>query len=445
MHVLIKLLTGLRTRHGIPRSMGNGSVMIWTHNLKTMDFSESFVPRQAPAGTRGIPAVTIGAGVQWSQLYDAVAARNRTIVGGFGAGGSVGAAGGWPMGGGHSALSPVYGLGVDNILQMEVVLADGSFVTTNDYMRPDLFWALRGGGGPSFGIATSLTYRVHPDASLVSGNFQAVTDSMESYVALLDAVQSYVPYLSDNGYSGFYPFAPQFVAFTYIKLNGSVEAARAFFAPIYERLGSIPGVNVTFAETVPYRRFHDWYDQGWGHDSANVIGFNYTASEPAGFNAAQASRLLPRRVYEDPGTRAQLTQMLSQIPTGGRGFLVCGGAVSRVRRDAVAANPAFRDAVVAMTLGTAFPEGSTPEQVQQFFQVVSSWGQGLRDLTPESGTYLNEADILEPNFTQAFWGENYPRLVRAKRRYDPNLVFVTVQSVGSEHWDANVDCQLEPF
>lgn len=419
--------------------------MIWTHNLKTKQFTESFVPTQAPAGTRGEPAVTIGAGVQWGELYDAAAAHNHTIVGGYGAGGSVGAAGGWPMGGGHSALSPLYGLGADNVLQIQVVLADGSFVTTNRYLRSDLFWALRGGGGPSFGVATSLTYRLHPDASLVSGNFMAITNSTESYVALLDAVQSYVPVFSDNGYSGFYPFSPQSVSFTYVKLNGSLDAASAFFTPIYERLGSIPGVNVTFARTVPYARFYDWYNQGWGHDSAHVIGFNYTASEPAGIYAAQSSRLLPRRIYEDPTTRAQLTQILAQIPTGGRGFQVLGGAVSQIPRDAISANPAFRGGLVAMTLGTLIPPNSTPEQTQQFLEVVSSWGQQLRDLTPDSGTYLNEAEVNQPNFTSDFWGENYPRLVQVKKRYDPHLVFMAPQTVGAEHWDATTDCQLTPF
>ena len=61
--------------------MGNGSIMLWTHYMKSIDFSESFVPQDAPQGTTGVSAVTIGAGVQWGDLYDAVSTQGHTIVG----------------------------------------------------------------------------------------------------------------------------------------------------------------------------------------------------------------------------------------------------------------------------------------------------------------------------------------------------------------------------
>ena len=61
--------------------MGNGSLMLWTHNMKGIDFNENFVVQSAPKGTQGQPAVTINAGVTWGELYDAVFAHNHTIVG----------------------------------------------------------------------------------------------------------------------------------------------------------------------------------------------------------------------------------------------------------------------------------------------------------------------------------------------------------------------------
>lgn len=99
---------------------------------------------------------TLGAGVQWFEAFEAAKEHNVLIVGGFSLRGSVGAAGGWLAGGGHSALAPNYGLGtsnslsharsnspsftgVDNVLEIEIVTADGNLVVANSYQNQDLF------------------------------------------------------------------------------------------------------------------------------------------------------------------------------------------------------------------------------------------------------------------------------------------------------------------
>jgi len=120
-------------------------------------------------------AFTFAAGIQWFEAFEAAKQHNRVIVGGFRVRGSVNAAGG-----GHSAMSPNYSLGmsnlpqcptrsyshnfagVDNVSEMTIVTADGNHVVTNSYSNPDLFWALRGGGGGTWGVITSVTYREHP-------------------------------------------------------------------------------------------------------------------------------------------------------------------------------------------------------------------------------------------------------------------------------------------
>lgn len=83
---------------------------------------------------------------------------------------TVGASGGYLAGGGHSILSPVHGLGVDNAMQMKVVLPNGTHVTASRCQNQDLFFALRGGGGGTFGVVTETTARVFPETQLqVSG------------------------------------------------------------------------------------------------------------------------------------------------------------------------------------------------------------------------------------------------------------------------------------
>jgi FAD/FMN-containing dehydrogenase len=72
----------------------------------------------------------------------------------------VGVAGGWVQGGGHSPFSPLYGLAVDNVLEFKVVTADGNLIVVNDVVNQDLFWALRGGGGGTWGVVVEATFKV---------------------------------------------------------------------------------------------------------------------------------------------------------------------------------------------------------------------------------------------------------------------------------------------
>ena len=87
-------------------------------------------------------------------VYAAADKNNVLVVGGNAQ--SVGAGGGYILGGGHSSISPLFGLAVDNVLEADVVIADGTLLTTNACTNSDLFWAIRGGGGGTFGITTRI-------------------------------------------------------------------------------------------------------------------------------------------------------------------------------------------------------------------------------------------------------------------------------------------------
>lgn len=78
----------------------------------------------------------------------------------------MGVVGGWLQGGGHGALTPRYGLGVDNVVEVEVVTVDGQVRTANLCQNSDLFWALRGGGGGTWGVVTKATFLAHPAEAL---------------------------------------------------------------------------------------------------------------------------------------------------------------------------------------------------------------------------------------------------------------------------------------
>ena len=137
------------------KSCGSGALSIWTHHLKSIRFRES-VKWPSYSG----PALELGAGVNVGELYEAARQFGVTAVAGECKG--VGVAGGYIAGGGHSPMSSKYGLGSDQVLSVDVVLPNGRFVTASETQNTDLFFALRGGGGATFGVVTSVTVKAHP-------------------------------------------------------------------------------------------------------------------------------------------------------------------------------------------------------------------------------------------------------------------------------------------
>ncbi|KAJ8482846.1 hypothetical protein ONZ45_g14800 [Pleurotus djamor] len=145
------------------RSSAPSSLALWTHNLKNMSYHPSFVPSGC-ARTKSSPGMTVGAGTQWGEAYAFAEAHNITVVGGSDK--NVGVVGGWLQGGGHGALSNVMGLGVDRVLEYKVVTPDGVLRTANMCQHQDLFFALRGGGGGTFGVVTEATILASPQVTL---------------------------------------------------------------------------------------------------------------------------------------------------------------------------------------------------------------------------------------------------------------------------------------
>lgn len=278
------------------RSAARDSFMIWTHRIKDISFDDSFVPLNQ-TGTPGVDgmsshpwcprlrltlhhaAVTLGAGVQWFEAYNAVHAQGKTIVGGASTNGTVGAAGGWILGGGHSALAPTFGFGegtrflefclhqtnlaispgVDNVLEFKVILADASYVTVNANTNPRLFWALRGGGGGALGVVASVTYRIHPrvpnSGIFIAGNFSSPAVAQQVTTAFIRLH----PTLSDGQWGGYSAFATAGFQSFWIAPNVTPAEAQELIAPLTDLLANVTAGQFVNA-TLPFDSFHDWYD-----------------------------------------------------------------------------------------------------------------------------------------------------------------------------------------
>ncbi|THH34075.1 hypothetical protein EUX98_g103 [Antrodiella citrinella] len=427
------------------RSTARGSFLLWTHHLKDIEYHETFTP---VGGKEVIEnAITLGAGVQWVEAYDAVAKHGRVIVGGITLGGSVGAAGGWVTGGGHSVLSATHGLGVDNVVQMTVVLSNGEPVIANDHQYTDLFWALRGGGGGTFGVVTSVTYRTHPSTPLIVAYFRTAIDSptIGPTVALRRLVTEFVrmmPQLSDAGWAGYPGIEPDpdtgvpSFSVTMLAPNVSWAKANESLNPFFEYAHAVAAnssyeaggsVKVHTSFTVPVQNFDTWERSLFRKTGA------------VGGRVLLGSRLIPRDIIETKYD--ELGEEIAQYSSAGVYFLG-GGFTSTVDPDSVAVNPAWRKALMHLVFWKTWPEGSSSEHIQGVDDWIRSHVEKLTAIAPDSGAYFNEAYMHQPNPQYTFFGSHYAKLLSVKQRYDPRGLFIVAKGVGHEQWDESINCRV---
>ncbi|KAF9136547.1 hypothetical protein BG015_003095 [Linnemannia schmuckeri] len=436
-------LTVKNTGHDLlGRSMAPNSISLWMHFMNKIDVVDGFVPEGASSlsqETTGENAIILEPGVLWRDAYVAADAKNRIVVGG--AESTVGAAGGYCLGGGHSPLSPRHGLCVDNVLQYKIVTPDGELRVANAYQNQDLFWALRG-GGPGFGVVVEAVYRTHPDlgngVSYVTALIFAFNDEAKTQV-VRELLARQLEW-SEKGWSGT----------TYV--DGSRISLMLSFL----------GLGGTVILGLDY-----------GHRPSFLSTYNALSrlilDKLAGINRLVGSRLIPQSLFESPQSINTLAAAMNDIQEnieasgGGRGVgdflgglrrgylvgLVAGGEVASAagknRSNETSVHPAWRKALTIIQVIVDWDTNDSDahalytQQLDIQQALTSSIGR-LTHLTPGSGAYSNEADPNEPDWQQNFWGDNYQRLYDIKKRIDPEGLFVCRRCVGSEEWDEDMMC-----
>ncbi|ELU40474.1 FAD/FMN-containing protein [Rhizoctonia solani AG-1 IA] len=398
------------------RSSGAGAFGVWTHKLGGINFTDSFVA-EGCSGDQGVPAVTIGAATQW---FGAADEHNVTVVGG--AARSVGAAGGWLQGGGHSPLGVKYGMGVDNVLQFEVVTANGKLVIANKCKNTELFWAMRGGGGGTWGIALKVTYKTHPPISMVSLGFQINATDLQSATDLAGVIVKNIPSMADSGVRGYIIWSPPFSCFGVVFQPGGsdLQTVNNTLQPAWDWTAQHPGTQVA--------SFGNVYPTFFGYAS------NYINDIGIATNVWMGSRLVPRKTLESKSDQLSKFAFNDGAPLiGSIAIVVGGGAVNHPDPGSTGLNPAWRkDAIVSWSLGGTWPESASEELIEQVKKNVTKLTQDLGELANlDHASYFNEADPAEPQWKRAFFGSHYSRLLKIKQKVDPNGLFTCNRCVGS--------------
>jgi len=441
------------------RSSAADSLLVWTHAMRDVRFHESFRPTGAPSTARGVAALSVGAGTRWIDAYQAATARGHYVQGGGCT--TVGAAGGFLQGGGYGSFSKRFGTGAGNVLELEVVTADGKLRVANETQNADLFWALRGGGGGTFGIVTKATLLAHPmpkTFGILRGRLAASTD--EAFRKLLTRFVAFFPGALNN---------PSWGEQIAVKADNSLELllmyldlteaeARQTWQPLVTDLEKRPAdfeVDMRF-DTHPFAGLWDaafWKRTEPGlitmDDRPDAIPGTYWWStnqgEVAEFIYSYQSRWIPRSLFEPDGAPTLVRTLFDasrhapvrlQINKGLSG--AAPDAIARDRKTSI--HPAVFDAativIIASRAEHAFPgiPGHEPDDAtaRASANAIGKAMAIIKKATPGAGTYGNESDFFESDWKETFYGEPYARLLEIKRKYDPTNLFRVHQGVGSD-------------
>ncbi|KAK4209630.1 hypothetical protein QBC37DRAFT_430120 [Rhypophila decipiens] len=421
------------------RNTGAGALSVWTHHLKDFEFIPGYMQ---PADSYIGPAVRLGAGTQVWEAWNHGADLNITLLT---ASCPTVSYGGYLAGGGHSPLSSKYGLGVDQILSLEVVTADGkALIADPGGPNNDLYFALRGGGGSTYGVVTSFVIKAHPAINLTIASFSftlgrtasgpgsdpTITNSSAFWNGF-DAVFRFgVPTADAGGYlwTNGIPTAnaTSFLMQARVQLPGFTPSeAATFVQPLLDELGDlgIPVVLTTPPTTSPF--------------SAR------TPSGGGGFgpgNGRYASRLFPRTDFEDPVRFRKVMDAARAAVEAGYVFHGLNMAPTEEAGDVdkhhpPAVNPVWRTAIMHADVFDPTNFGTvTPEQHKAAHARLDSVMGPIREATPLGGSYYNEGDVEEPGWQRSFFGSNYDKLVAIKKKRDPGQLFWAPATVGSEGW-----------
>ncbi|MFP3942888.1 MAG: FAD-binding oxidoreductase [Alphaproteobacteria bacterium] len=319
---------------------------------------------------------------------------------------------GLTLGGGHGYLSRAHGLTIDNLLEADVVLADGRLVTASEEENADLFWALRGGGG-NFGVVTSFLFRAHPVSTVYGGPiFWDIKDArqiMQAYREFLpDAPERLSPFLGLKTVPSTEPFPQEIwgrrICALVTCFDGPASEGEAAMRPLRESLPEplmdgmgempFPALQTLFDPLLP--KGLQWY---WKGDFVKEL----------------PDAAIDAHIEHASKSPSELSLMH---------LYPIDGAVHRVAPEETAWS--CRDATWSMVIAGIDPDPAKASELK-------SWGRAYWEAVHAynpGGGYVNfMMDDEADGRMQATYGPNYNRLAEVKRKYDPDNLFRVNQNI----------------
>jgi FAD/FMN-containing dehydrogenase len=437
------------------------SLLIWTRAMNKITLHEAFVARGCESRTEPVPAVTAEAGAMWIDLYHAVTTEAGRYVQGGGCT-TVGVAG-LVQSGGFGSFSKGFGTAAAGLLEAEVVTADGKVRIANACTNPDLFWALKGGGGGSFGVITKVTLRTHalPEFFGYSlGEIKAHSDA-----AFRELIARFISFYSDNLFNPhwgeqirlrpdntlelsmvcqglddaqirslwkpFLDWAHASKDLTVSNLRAGAERARGWWDVVSRKSRGSAALIDDPRPGAP--AFHAWWSGDQGQVGAFLHGYESLWLPAALLRQDQQQRLADALFAASRHKKVDLHF--------NKGIAGAPAAAVAATKD-TATNPTVVDAFVLVIIadgerpaypGLARPAMDTTAARRNAHEIDLAAAQ-LRKIAPNTGSYVSESNYFNASWQQTYWGTNYSRLRAIKRKYDRDGLFFVHHGVGSEDW-----------
>lgn len=374
-------------------------------------------------------SVKLGPGAQLVDITDKLGAKGLAIADGYC---PTVAAGGFLHGGGVGPFTRSMGIATDSVTSAQVVLADGRTVTASPHEHSDLYWAVRGGGGGNFGIVTSYTITPTPltdlDTCTLIWPYDQAVDLFDGWsqwqadvpwsigsaflITLLDAAPGNVPVVS--------------------VFLGSVDTSGVLAGEV-ERLISLVGRPPVQRKPVkaPYKDIMMGF---YVCDDKTEEECHRTGTVPGGLVPRMGYGIWRSRLFSKPLTHqgwSNVVEVFDKDRQAGQmrqlQVVTMGGRANTLPRDATAF--VHRDTIFSAAFLASNAEGQVTDEAVASAEKFADDGFAVIDPYSNGETYLNFYDPRLPDWERSYYGENYRRLMRVKRTYDPHNLFNFAQSV----------------
>ncbi len=372
----------------------------------------------------------LGPGAQLVDVVNAVADRGLALAGGIC---PTVAMGGYLQGGGIGWQTRALGLGCDSVVSAQIVLADGCVVNCSADSAPDLFWALRGGGGGNFGIVTRYERRNSVIPRMV--NFTLAW----SWDTVLDVLAGWQEWLagtpravSCRWFLGLLDAGPGTTPF--VLTDGTFLGAPEDLAPQLDALASAVGSAplVRNVQDLGFRAgMMAWYQcSSKTVAQCHRVGTNPDATLPRSGFTIQRSRLFRQNI--PASGLAEIAAAFDAERRTGQVRIVNGFALGGAANDVPRTATAFvhRDALFSVDWGIGVASPTATDEDHAAARAWSDNAFAVTDRYSDHETYQNYIDPALTDWRQSYYAENYPRLVAVKRAYDPHRFFDFAQGIG---------------
>jgi FAD/FMN-containing dehydrogenase len=437
------------------------SLLIWTRGMNKVTLHDHFVGRGCAGRIAPTPAVSAEAGAVWMDLYHAVTTQAGRYVQGGGCT-TVGVAG-LIQSGGFGSFSKGFGTAASGLLEAEIVTADGRVRIVNPCADPDLFWAIQGGGGGTFGVVTRLTLRTHALPKFFGGAYgkiQAHSDAafatlIARFIALYDE-RLFNPHWGEQVHVG----PGNVLEISMVSQGLDHEQARRAWGSFFDWVNASKELSVTSPLHTYAGTAQSWWDvagnpsmirddrkgastsHGWWRGDQGQVGAFLYGYDSLWLPASLLGETRRKDLIGALLAASRHTQVQLHINKGLAG--APAEAIAATRRTAT--NPAVLDAFALAIMADGDERPAYPGFPRPALDLAAARKRAhgidlaaaeLRKVVPHAGSYVSESNYFNRSWQEAFWGGNYARLSAIKSKYDPDGLFIVHHGVGSEDWSAD--------